>query len=66
MSDNLKNRGPADRSRVNVNEPWEVKWWCTEFGCTETELRTAVQFVLASGHAPMVDKVQAQIKERRR
>jgi hypothetical protein len=45
MADNLQNRGPADRSRVNVNEVWEVRWWCGQFGCTETQLRAAVKAV---------------------
>jgi hypothetical protein len=45
MSDDLKNRGPADRSRVNVHEPWEVRYWCGEFGCSESQLKAAVQAV---------------------
>lgn len=45
MADDLNNRGPADRSRINVNESWEVKWWCKELGCTEPELRAAVKAV---------------------
>jgi hypothetical protein len=45
MSDDLSNRGPADRSRVNVNESWEVRYWCKELGCTEQQLRDAVKAV---------------------
>ena len=45
MADDLTNRGPADRDRVNVNEDWEVRYWCGEFGCTEDELRAAVRAV---------------------
>jgi hypothetical protein len=45
MADDLKNRGPADRARVNVNESWEVRYWCKEFGCTEDALRAAVKAV---------------------
>jgi hypothetical protein len=51
MSDNLQNRGPADRSRVNVNESWEVRYWCKEFNCTETQLRAAVKAVGVSAAA---------------
>lgn len=43
MSDDLKNRGPADRNRVNVNEPWEVTYWCNELGITEVRLKDAVK-----------------------
>jgi hypothetical protein len=45
MADDLGKRGPPDRSRINVNEPWEVKWWCNHFGCTEAQLRAAVREV---------------------
>ena len=45
MSDDLRKRGPADRSRVNVNDPWEVKYWRKEFGCTEQQLRQAISAV---------------------
>jgi hypothetical protein len=51
MVDDLQNRGPADRSRVNIHEPWEVRWWCREFGCTESQLRAAVQAVGVSADA---------------
>lgn len=45
MSDDLKNRGPQDRARINVNESWEVEWWCKELGCTAAQLREAVKEV---------------------
>ena len=45
MADNLNDRGPQDRSRINVEEDWEVRWWCVQFNCTETELRQAVKKV---------------------
>ncbi len=51
MVDDLTNRGPQDRSRVNVNEDWEVRWWCREFGCTEQQLRDAVRKVGVSADA---------------
>lgn len=51
MPDDLRNRGPQDRSRINVNEPWEVRYWCSEFGCTEAQLRAAVQAVGVSAEA---------------
>lgn len=51
MSGDLKNRRPADRARVNVNETWEVRWWCSEMKCTESELRAAVRAVGVSASA---------------
>lgn len=59
MTDNLKNRGPADRSRINVNESWELSYWCTELSCTPTQLRAAVKEV-----GVLVDKVRVHLKRR--
>ena len=42
MTDDLSNRGPADRARINVHEPWEVKWWCKELGVTPEQLKQLV------------------------
>lgn len=43
MTDDLTKRGPKDGSRVNVNEPWEVRYWCREFACSEDQQRAAVR-----------------------
>lgn len=40
--DNKTNRGEPDRSKINVNEPYELKYWAEKFGVPETELRLAV------------------------
>ena len=31
-----------DYWNVNLHEPWEVTFWAREFGCSEEELRRAV------------------------
>jgi hypothetical protein len=51
MADNLKDRGPQDRARINVNETWEVQYWTKELGVTEERLRKAVQKVGTSADA---------------
>ena len=43
--DDPDKRGPADRSRINVNESWEVRYWTAELGCSEERLREAVESV---------------------
>lgn len=43
MSDDLQNRGPQDRSRINVNEEWEVAYWTKELGLSKEELEAAVK-----------------------
>ena len=45
MADNLHDRGPADRDRINVHEAWEVDYWCKKFGVTEQQLKAAVKAV---------------------
>lgn len=57
MSDNLNNRGPADRSRVNVNEAYEARYWANKWGVSEEELRAAVERV-----GVMADDVERALK----
>lgn len=42
MLDDLKDRGPQDRSRINLNEEWEVRSWTKTLGCTADALREAI------------------------
>lgn len=57
MPDDLSQRGPRDRDRVNVNEPHELRYWTERFGCTEAQLRRAVGLV-----GPMADDVAAALR----
>jgi hypothetical protein len=43
MSDNLQDRGPQDRNRINVNEEWELRYWTKELNLSPDELREAVK-----------------------
>lgn len=45
MSDDKSKRGPADRSRINVHEAYELEYWCKEFGVTAEKLKEAVKAV---------------------
>ena len=60
MADNLQDRGPQDRNRINVNEDYEVRYWTKEFGISEDALRDAVKRV-----GPMVDDVRAELRRKR-
>jgi hypothetical protein len=42
MADDLSKRGPEDASKVNVNEPHEVRYWTQVLGVSEAKLRSAV------------------------
>jgi hypothetical protein len=43
MADDLKDRGAQDRSRVNVHEDYEVRYWTKKWGVTKDHLVEAVQ-----------------------
>ena len=43
--DNLKNRGEPDRSKINMSEPHEVKYWSHHLGVTPEKLQQAVDKV---------------------
>jgi hypothetical protein len=45
MPDDKKIRAPHDKKRIDINDPAEVKNWCKALGCTERELRNAVESV---------------------
>jgi hypothetical protein len=45
MATDLQKRGPADRSLVNVNVPWEIEWWSKKWSISPETLRAAVSKV---------------------
>ncbi|QCS64443.1 DUF3606 domain-containing protein [Achromobacter denitrificans] len=51
MSDDLKNRGPQDRARINVNEDHELRYWTKELAVSEGQLKEAVKAVGVSVEA---------------
>jgi hypothetical protein len=59
MSDDLGKKGAQDRSRINMNEKWEVQYWTRELGVDEETLRNIVQRVGASA-----DKVRSELSSR--
>jgi hypothetical protein len=42
MSDDTSDRGAADRSRISLSQPWEVRYWTETLGISEQELRDVV------------------------
>jgi hypothetical protein len=59
MSDDMEERGPVDRSRININQDHEVRYWTKALGVTESELFKAVGTV-----GVMADKVRAYLRDR--
>ena len=42
MSDDLKNKGPQDRSRIAMGEEHEVRYWTEALGVSREKLKAAV------------------------
>ena len=57
MADDPNIRGQQDRSRINVDQAHELRYWSDKFGVTEQQLRDAVDAV-----GPMVDDVEKRIR----
>lgn len=57
MADDKSKTGPQDRSRVNVNEDYELQYWSQKFGVTGEQLKAVVKAVGTSAAA-----VEKQIK----
>ena len=51
MADDLSKKGPQDRSRINSDEDYEVRYWCQKFGVSEALLKAAVAKVGNSAEA---------------
>jgi Protein of unknown function (DUF3606) len=48
MADDLSKKGPPDRSRINLAEPYEVQYWADKFDVSKERLSEAVRKV---GHS---------------
>jgi hypothetical protein len=51
MSDDLNKRGQQDRSRINIHEEHEVRYWTEALGVSREELERAVGQVGVSASA---------------
>jgi len=60
--DNLTKREQPDRSKINMHEPFEVKYWTHALGVSKEELKKAVDKV--GNAAAAVRKELAAIKAR--
>lgn len=58
MSDDKSTRGPADASRINVHEDYEVRYWSQKFGVTADQLKAAVKSA-----GVMAKDVEAKLKK---
>jgi len=60
MPDDKTESAPADRSRINVREEYEVQYWTKKFGCTPAELEKGFALrplLITPSRAPKIDQV---------
>ena len=58
MADNLQSAGPQDRSRINVHEDWELRYWTQELGVSKERLAELVKEV-----GPSVSAVRQRLSK---
>lgn len=51
MADDPDKKGPQDRSRISLHEPWEVDYWTRELGVSKGELERLISKVGNSADA---------------
>ena len=59
MADDKSKPGGQDRTRINVNEDYELRDWSKKFGVTADQLKAAVKAVGTNAQA-----VEAHLKAR--
>jgi len=59
MSDSTQKSGAQDRSRINVGQEHELRYWCKELGVDEATLKATVERV-----GPMVNDVRSALRGR--
>jgi AraC-like DNA-binding protein len=60
MSESIRRRAPAQRGRINIEDSWELHWWCERLGCSDAGLREAVKAV-----GDTATKVAQYLRERK-
>jgi Protein of unknown function (DUF3606) len=59
MADNRKKRGSPDRSKIDINQAYELQYWKEMFGVSAQQLAEAVREA-----GPTVKKVAAYLKDK--
>lgn len=56
MSDNTNIRQPEDPTKVNINQQWEIDYWCKKWSITKERLLKTVKKV-----GPMVVDIKKEL-----
>ena len=57
MLKDVLERGPIDRTQINVNEGFELRYWAKQFNVSLEQVRSAVRKV-----GPELDAVHLELK----
>ncbi|MDB5894709.1 MAG: hypothetical protein JWQ88_2240 [Rhodoferax sp.] len=60
MADNKQQAGGQDRTRIDVNEDYELQYWKEKFGVSAEQLKAAVEAV-----GTQADAVEARLRQSR-
>jgi hypothetical protein len=58
MADDKTNRGAPDRSRINLSEDYEVRYWTQELGVSKDELTRLVH-----QHGNSAEKIRQELRK---
>jgi hypothetical protein len=58
MSDDKSNRGAQDRSRISLNEDYEVRYWTEALGVTRERLEELVR-----QHGNSAEKIREALRQ---
>ncbi len=56
MSDDRSKRGPQDRSRINLDKDYEIRYWTDALGVSEERLRELVR-----QHGNSAEKIRKEL-----
>jgi len=56
MTDDKTKRGPKDRNRINVHEPYELEYWSRTLGVSPNKLKE-----LVAEHGVMVATIRQKL-----
>ena len=59
MASNRIDSGPTDRTRINMNEPFEVRYWSKELGVSLSQLKA-----VAGKVGPTTDAIRQELAAR--
>ena len=58
MSESRNDRGPRDRTSINMNEAFEVRYWSKEFNVSVAQLKALVEKEIVRLEKRTIDRIR--------